>query len=172
MSRREEPSVSEAPQLAGRSGLMSRREVRTLELRTGYRVPQAIADYAVRFLAPEVAPTQSYRDGGEMTVRPVDDLDAALRQAVRESPPGATAAVIVADRRLGRVAALFEGSDVSLVPASLVKGLEYDHVIVVEPAEIVAAEPRGYSRLYVVLTRAVASLVVLHQEPLPTPLRD
>jgi len=31
--------------------------------------------------------------------------------------------------------------------ASLVKGLEYDHVIVVEPSDIVAAEPRGYSRL-------------------------
>ena len=51
-----------------------------------------------------------------------------------------------------------------VVPASLVKGLEYDHVIVVEP--------RGYSRLYVVLTRAVASLVVLHCQPLPAPLRE
>ena len=52
-------------------------------------------------------------------------------------------------------APLIDRPDVSLVPASLVKGLEYDHVIVVEPADIVAAEPRGYSRLYVVLTRAV-----------------
>ncbi|MDT5028850.1 MAG: hypothetical protein QOE61_5276, partial [Micromonosporaceae bacterium] len=50
-------------------------------------------------------------------------------------------------------------------------GLEYDHVIVVEPADIVAAEPRGYSRLYVVLTRAVASVVVLHREPLPAAVR-
>jgi DNA helicase IV len=54
----------------------------------------------------------------------------------------------------------------------LVKGLEYDHVIVVEPADIVAAEPRGLNRLYVTLTRAVASLVVLHQRPLPAVLRD
>jgi DNA helicase IV len=38
---------------------------------------------------------------------------------------------------------------------------------VVEPADIVAAEPRGRSRLYVVLTRAVASLTVLHRKPLP-----
>ena len=59
----------------------------------------------------------------------------------------------------------------TLLPASLVKGLEYDNVIVVEPAAIVAAEPRGYSRLYVVLTRAVASVVVLHREPLPVPVR-
>jgi DNA helicase IV len=59
---------------------------------------------------------------------------------------------------------------VSVVPASLAKGLEFDHVIVVEPAEIVAAEPRGLHRLYVVLTRAVSRLVVLHQAPLPDPL--
>jgi DNA helicase IV len=58
------------------------------------------------------------------------------------------------------------------VPASLIKGLEYDHVIVVEPGDIVAAEPRGYSRLYVALTRAVARLVVLHRTPLPAFLRD
>ncbi|HKT01193.1 MAG TPA: ATP-binding domain-containing protein, partial [Rugosimonospora sp.] len=51
------------------------------------------------------------------------------------------------------------------------KGLEYDHVIVVEPAEIVAAEPRGLNRLYVVLTRAVSRLAVLHAQPLPEPLR-
>ena len=50
--------------------------------------------------------------------------------------------------------------------------LEYDHVIVVEPADIVAAEPRGLSRLYVALTRAVAGLVVLHRKTLPEALRD
>ena len=45
---------------------------------------------------------------------------------------------------------------VTVVPATLAKGLEYDHVVVVEPAAIVAAEPRGLHRLYVVLTRAVS----------------
>lgn len=57
------------------------------------------------------------------------------------------------------------------LPASLAKGLEYDHVIVVEPAEIVEAEPRGPHRLYVVLTRAVSRLDVLHQRALPPALR-
>jgi DNA helicase IV len=56
---------------------------------------------------------------------------------------------------------------VTLLPASLAKGLEYDHVIVVEPADIVAAEPRGLNRLYVVLTRAVSRLAILHNRPLP-----
>ncbi len=63
---------------------------------------------------------------------------------------------------------------ITLAPATLAKGLEYDQVIVVEPADIAAAEatPRtGLRRLYVVLTRAVSSLTVLHADPLPDPLR-
>ncbi|MGW7198417.1 HelD family protein [Streptomyces chryseus] len=56
---------------------------------------------------------------------------------------------------------------VSVLPATLAKGLEYDHVIAVEPAEIAAAEDRGLHRLYVVLTRAVSRLDVLHRLPLP-----
>jgi DNA helicase IV len=60
---------------------------------------------------------------------------------------------------------------VTVVPAAVVKGLEYDHVIVAEPADIVAAEPRGLHRLYVVLTRAVSRLSVVHARPLPAALR-
>ncbi len=56
---------------------------------------------------------------------------------------------------------------VTVLPASLAKGLEYDHVIVAEPADIVEAERRGLNRLYVVLTRAVSRLDVLHSRPLP-----
>jgi DNA helicase IV len=60
-----------------------------------------------------------------------------------------------------------------LVPASLAKGLEFDHVVLVEPAEIVAGEPdqvTGLRRLYVCLTRAVTSLVVVHAAELPAAL--
>jgi DNA helicase IV len=53
------------------------------------------------------------------------------------------------------------------MPVSQIKGLEYDRVVLVEPADIVAAEPRGMNRLYVALTRAVAELVILHTKPLP-----
>ena len=58
----------------------------------------------------------------------------------------------------------------TLVPVTLAKGLEYDHVIVVEPARIAGAEARGLQRLYVALTRAVSRLTVLYSEPLPEPL--
>ena len=59
---------------------------------------------------------------------------------------------------------------VTVVPATMVKGLEYDHVVVHEPADIVKAEAKGLNRLYVVLTRAVSRLSVVHAEPLPAPL--
>jgi hypothetical protein len=60
-----------------------------------------------------------------------------------------------------------------VVPASLAKGLEFDHVLLLEPAAIVAGEAdrvTGLRRLYVCLTRAVTSLLVLHRVPLPAEL--
>jgi superfamily I DNA/RNA helicase len=62
---------------------------------------------------------------------------------------------------------------VTVVPASSAKGLEFDTVVLLEPAEIVEREPTrtsGLRRLYVVLTRAVSRLVVLHDRPLPQEL--
>lgn len=59
---------------------------------------------------------------------------------------------------------------VSVVPATTAKGLEYDWVVVLEPTRIAAEEPderTGLRRLYVVLTRAVTGLTVVHHEPLP-----
>ncbi|MFI8523171.1 HelD family protein [Promicromonospora sukumoe] len=64
-------------------------------------------------------------------------------------------------------------SHLDLVPASLAKGLEFDHVVLLDPAAIVAAEPNhatGLRRLYVCLTRAVTSLVVRHDGDLPPEL--
>jgi DNA helicase IV len=62
---------------------------------------------------------------------------------------------------------------VEVVPAAAAKGLEFDSVVLVEPAAIVAAEPSrvdGLRRLYVVLTRAVSRLRIVHDEPLPPEL--
>src|SRR4029453_11567644 len=101
----------------------------------------------------------------------VDDLHAAVREAARQAPRDATVAVIAADDAADELVPLVDVPHAAVVPASLVKGLEYDHVIVVEPADIVAAEPRGLNRLYVALTRAVAGLIIVHQQPLPAALR-
>jgi hypothetical protein len=58
----------------------------------------------------------------------------------------------------------------TLVPVTLAKGLEFDHVILVEPARIATGEAYGLRRLYVALTRAVSRLTVFHAEPLPAEL--
>jgi len=60
---------------------------------------------------------------------------------------------------------------VTIVPTSLVKGLELDSVIVVEPAAILREEVRGPQSLYVALTRSTKRLSIVHAEPLPAVLR-
>ena len=59
---------------------------------------------------------------------------------------------------------------VTLVPVRLVKGLEVDAAVVVEPARIVAEERQGVRSLYVALTRATKRVSVVHAEPLPAML--
>ena len=160
-------------------------------LTTGYRVPQQILDFASRLLgriAPELAPATSVRqDPGSLVVTTVPksamaaELAAVCSEAMTR--PGSVA-VITSDSEAQAAAAALAGSalphqvldggeapgQLVVVPVSLAKGLEFDHVIVVEPATIAAAESRGLQRLYVALTRAVSRLTVLHSEPLPVPL--
>jgi DNA helicase IV len=59
---------------------------------------------------------------------------------------------------------------VNVVPVALVKGLELDAVVVVEPARIVDEEPQGMRSLYVALTRATKRLTIVHARPLPDAL--
>jgi DNA helicase IV len=158
------------------------------ELTLGFRVPREILDFAARLLpsiAPGLAAPQSLRAGyGSLSVRKVRDAqDAALTACLELLARDGSIAVIAADASIPALAKVLEdlehavlGPDgvaaerLHLVPASLAKGLEYDHVVVVEPAELAAAEERGLARLYVVLTRAVTSLTVLHSEALPAEL--
>ncbi|HUY50463.1 MAG TPA: ATP-binding domain-containing protein [Streptosporangiaceae bacterium] len=159
-------------------------------LGTGYRVPRQILDYANQLLGslvPGLAPVRSLRqDPGSLTVRGVtgDALPGALVSACTAAARGpGSIAVIAADdqvpvlsRALGEAGlahSVLDGltdGNLVVVPVTLAKGLEFDHVIVVEPARIVAAESRGLHRLYVALTRAVSRLTVLHAEPLPAAL--
>ena len=156
-------------------------------LTTGFRVPGAVAELANRLLErldADVPPARSLRRDGSATFAATDDTTVATVAAVRAASarPGSVG-VIAADAEVpalhgalgaaGVEAATPDtlGARVTVVPASAAKGLEYDHVVVVEPAAIVRAEPRGMNRLYVALTRAVSRLHVLHREPLPPGMR-
>lgn len=160
-----------------------------VSLTTGFRVPAQVMRLANRLL-PKLAVTvpepMSLRPGGEVTIRPVTDLPKELvvdveTAVAREGSVGVIVPDSATDDLLATlaaagidVAAVVEDRDapVTVVPASLAKGLEYDHVVLVEPAEILAAETRGAHRLYVALTRAVSRLTVLHTLPLPEVLVD
>ncbi|WP_116246148.1 AAA family ATPase [Nocardiopsis sp. FIRDI 009] len=159
----------------------------------GYRVPAQIIDFAARLL-PDIAPglgapSAVRRAEGSLTVTSAADgsLTAAVAEACRDALKGeGSVGLIAADRELPalRDALTAEGLSVPLlgeseldagrlvaVPASLAKGLEFDAVVVAEPASVVEAEERGANRLYVVLTRAVSTLHVVHARPLPEALR-
>ncbi|WP_405519199.1 HelD family protein [Streptomyces canus] len=154
-------------------------------LTIGFRVPQAVVQLANRLLAQlyvAVPEGRSLRGDGELRMRPtsLDALPGAVVDAVRESlADEGSVGVVAADADVERVRQALDaagivaagpdelGARVSVVPAGLVKGLEYDHVVAVEPAAIAEAEERGLHRLYVVLTRAVSRLVVVHGRPLP-----
>ncbi len=166
---------------------LGRPEAGVAPLTTGFRVPAAVLALANRLLPAlgvDVPPAVSLRRDGELEVRQVPDAVAAVVEATADAlRHEGSVGVIAADGDVPAVAAALAGagiattgpddpgaSRVTVVPATVVKGLEYDHVVVVEPAAIVAAEPRGLHRLYVVLTRAVSRLTVLHAAPLPEPL--
>jgi DNA helicase IV len=164
----------------------------TRVLSVGYRVPRQILDFANRLLpaiAPGVTPASSLRqDAGAAEVLHAERgrlLPAIARAATQALAKEGSAAVVAADDQVGALAQALgragvphavlddsgPGARLTLVPVSLVKGLEFDHVIVAEPAQIAGAHARGLHHLYVALTRAVSRLTVLHAEPLPAPLR-
>ena len=59
---------------------------------------------------------------------------------------------------------------VNLVAPTEAKGLEFDAVVVVEPAELLEGAARGGNDLYVALTRSTQRLGVVHSGPLPAAL--
>jgi DNA helicase IV len=152
-------------------------EAEVEELRHAYRVPREIMDVALPLLdtiAPGVEPPLAYRTGAEeprvVRVEESELLAQAYREAARLAREDGLVALIVPDELLEPALAeetAFEG--VPLLTARDAKGLEFDHVIVVEPA-LVAAPEQGLRHLYVALTRPTKTLVIVHARPLPPEL--
>jgi DNA helicase IV len=167
---------------------------RVEELTVNYRTPAEIMAVAGELLAtinPTIEPPASVREAGEepwaLRVEAAD-LAASLRTAIRREADavadGRLAVLLPASLAADLGAALARelpgvalGSSPNALDSTTVvlavdqaKGLEFDSVLVVEPAQILAGGPQGGSDLYVALTRATQRLGVLHAGPLPEPL--
>jgi DNA helicase IV len=163
----------------------------------GFRVPASVIEFAAQLLphmAPGLGAPVSVRDNpGRLDVVTLTDHASVVAEVAavvegERAEPGSIG-VVVADADVPAISKVLQdkgighgilGQDhgdiehqVDVVPASVAKGLEFDRVVVVEPADIAAAEPderTGLRRLYVVLTRAVSALTVVHAQPLPAAL--
>jgi DNA helicase IV len=172
--------------------LPDRKTPRQVELTVGYRIPAKAMALAARVLAvaaPQLKPASAVRDGEDppsFLVAPgLDALATTVADEVRRLQAGlgeGNVAVVVPGSLLAQLeqglhdaglafgVAPRQGLDhpVTLVPVSLVKGLELDAVVVVEPGRIVSEEAQGLRSLYVALTRATRRLSIVHAEPLPS----
>lgn len=169
--------------------LPDRSAPRVVALTVNYRTPAEIMDIAHEVLAaaaPDIEVTRAVRRTGELPRFERVEVDAlvgraaaAARDAVASE--GTVAVVAPADlhaalvEELADVGAVADTADaldaaVAVLDARDAKGLEFDHVVVVEPARLVTADARGLRLLYVVLTRATRRLLVLHAQPLPESL--
>ncbi|MEU1401419.1 UvrD-helicase domain-containing protein [Streptomyces sp. NPDC005728] len=171
---------------------LGKREGVVEELTAGFRVPTDVITYASRLLphiAPGLTPVASVRENpGFFEVRTstgTAEVVAACAELLRNE--GSTG-LIAADARIPALAEALTAAGIgylapgeettretrlTLVPASLAKGLEYDYVVLDEPQAVVDGEPderTGLRRLYVTLTRAVSGLIVTHAAPLPPQL--
>ena len=174
--------------------LPTKRGANVVELSVNYRTPGEVMDFATHLLpiaAPGVRPPRSVRrTGEEPTLVQVDGSgvpSAAAAAAGREAAAvghGSVAVVVPSSmiqsvaNALARAGVRFGEPDrsgldetVTLVAVELVKGLEFDSVVVVEPARLAREAAQGMRALFVALTRPTRRLTVVHSEPLPDPLR-
>ncbi|QVQ54658.1 AAA family ATPase [Spiractinospora alimapuensis] len=165
-------------------------------LTVNYRTPAPIMDVAsevLRCFAPESASVtsartdgeapRSVRAGGAQLSRVLPGLVERELAGVREpdDPGTGRLAVLVPDARHAEVAAILPdaeraGTSALDAPASVLsvaqaKGLEFDVVVIVDPAEILAQSPMGARDLYVAITRATRVLTVVYEDNLPEVLQ-
>ncbi len=171
--------------------LPDRKPSRVIGLSVGYRIPNQIMELATKVMraaTPGLRAPDSVRvgDSSPRVIR-VDDLVSGVVDEVaylRDDMQGSVAVVAPDDLceaisgalsargfEHGRAASSGLDQSLTVVPVSVVKGLELDAVVVAEPSLIVSDQEHGLRALYVALTRSTQRLSVVHQADLPEPLR-
>ena len=171
------------------------RDAKVAELSVGYRIPRQIMDFAGRLLAtaaPGQTPPTAVRDGEHeprLVKVAADELTKTVAREAREMvgtlsdgrvaivcPDDMVEAIATAldsaSLAYGRAGARGLDATLTIVPVSVVKGLEMDGVIVVEPTSMYESPDVGPRGVYVALTRSTQQLVVVHSRQLPPELRD
>ena len=176
---------------AVRAQLPGDEPARVVTLTVNYRTPaeiMAVADRCVAEAGPGLESSRSVRSTGRpprfVSVDEATELAAAAAGAVRDDRDGDGTTAVIAPRGLhddlvvgladlGARAGSAEAIDapVAVLDAPEAKGLEFDHVVVVEPAQLVPADDAGLRLLYTALTRATQTLAVVHEARLPDALR-
>jgi hypothetical protein len=143
-----------------------------------------LANRLLAVVAPGVEPTRAVRETGDVPrlVETGDPLGLAIAEARDAAGRGGSVAVIAPEpmratiaAELADLGALHDVPEVLDAPIAVVdptaaKGLEFDHVVVVEPTDLVEPGIPGLRLLYVTLSRATRTLTVVHAGPLPAPL--
>jgi len=159
---------------------LPQRDPRVRELTINYRTPGPVMDVAARVLAiasPDLPPPRSARADGEPVVYQRGDVRALVARLADEhrarnsgtmlivAPAPSIPELIVAANASDDI-----GAPVMALTVQDAKGLEFDDVVVVEPARLVAESIQGERALYVALTRATRTVTIVHEEPLPASL--
>ncbi|MFD7657623.1 HelD family protein [Actinosynnema sp. NPDC059797] len=144
------------------------------ELTVNYRTPAEVMEVAAALLAthhPELSPPRSVRSTGEppWRVRTTPDGLPALVARIAGAHDGGPLAVIAPAARHDALAAGLPDGAALLTPGRA-KGLEFDAVLVVDPAAILAGGPLGHHDLYVAMTRTTRLLGIVHPGPPPAEL--
>jgi DNA helicase IV len=176
------------------SHLPTHNATRFVSLSINYRTPAEVMEVASRLLAvaaPTVEPSRSVRSTGEFPrfiSADRDDLVATTAEETRAAlsktgavaviaPPALHEAIVASLGDVGAVSTSADALDapIAVLDPTSAKGLEFDHVIVVEPSQLVNADRAGLRLLYVTITRTTKTLTVVHAEALPeglTPNRE
>jgi DNA helicase IV len=158
-------------------------------LTVNYRTPaeiMAVAADVLAAVAPEEKPPESVRtEGAAPRAIRVPDLSTELAQIVDAEladlgEDGRLAVITPVARLAGLASTLPQAvradhpdvldSQVALLTVAQAKGLEFDRVVLADPAGIIAASPAGGHDLYVAITRATHRLTVIHEGDLPVML--
>jgi len=167
---------------------------RVIGLSVGYRIPAQIMSLANQVMAaatPTLRAPTSVRQSDELPefvqATPADLLAEVARatSALTDDITDGTIAVVAPDSMVEQVSSALDAAGieharatrtglemgVTVVPVSVVKGLELDGVVVVEPAKIVAEEQQGLRALYVALTRSTRRLTIVHSDEWPAAMQ-